>query len=213
MKFVLYVVLGLLLLWASPAMQAGPPASASQTVIGVTGGSTWTSGNTGTCIWYFPVVGDLDLGSLFASDLSKDLTGAPVIDKEHSYLIWVSDWSIQAGFANSALSLAVVPAGTATVYFSSNPLSRDWSNLANRSTWGVPVAHFVRGGGLFRSADGWQSDTFTFSAPLVSSKTFTLVNGKRFNFRELMLNGMTCFESGWVGSSMEAGTCVAMGLF
>ena len=172
------------LLGALVPMNAQIPAGASQVVIGFTGGSTWTSGSTGICIWYFPVLGNLDLKSLFATDAS----GNPVIDKEHAYLIWVSDWSIQAGAGNGPFSLAVVPAGTATIYFSNNPTGRDWRDLSKRSSWGIPVATFVRGAGLFHSADSWASDKFYFSAPLTGSKSFS-VNGKQFNFRNLIPNG------------------------
>lgn len=216
MKFATFVFLGILLLGSLVPLNAGDPAGASQVVIGFTGGSVWTSASTGICIWYFPVVGNLDLKSLFATDAS----GAPVVDKEHAYLIWASDWRIEAGFANPGfpnqgitnvtLSLAVVPAGDATIYFTNRPDTRDWSDLTNRSTWGVPVAKFVRGAGLFQSADGWISDKFYFSAPLVSSKTFS-VNGKRFNFNDLIPHGMTCFEYGQAASSSEAGTCIATG--
>lgn len=216
MKLATIVLMGITLLGSLVPLNAADPAGASQVVIGFTGGSTWTSSSTGICIWYLPVVGDLDLGSLFATDAS----GAPVIDKEHAYLIWVSDWSIEVGFANTGfpnkgitnvtLSLAVVPAGGGTVYFSNNPHSRDWSDLTKRSTWGVPVAKFVRGAGLFQSADNWASDKFYFSAPLVSSRTFS-VNGKRFNFSDLIPNGMTCFEYGQALSTSEAGSCIAIG--
>jgi hypothetical protein len=218
--FVLLFVLSLVVAlpaWAQNPFNAGDPAGASPVVIGFTGGSTWTSQSTGTCVWYFPVLGNLDLKSLFVTDTS----GKPVIDKEHAYLIWVSDWSIQAGSGNPGfpnkgitnvpLSLAVIPAGEATIYFSSNPLGRHWNDVTKRSSWGVPVAQFVMGGGLFQSADGFASDTFTFMAPLVSSQTFSLPNVKYFNFRDLIPNGMTCFEFGWASSSSEAGTCIATG--
>jgi len=205
MKLATIMLIAFALLGALIPLNAQTPAVASQVVIGFTGGSVWTSGSTGICIWYFPVLGNLELKSLFATE-----GGAPVVDKEHAYLIWVSDWSIQAGAGNGPLSLAVVPAGTATIYFSNNPTSRDWRDLSKRSSWGVPVATFVRGAGLFQSADSWASDKFYFSAPLVSSKSFS-VNGKQFNFRNLIPNGMTCFEYGQAGSSSEAGSCVAMG--
>jgi len=205
MKLVTFVLLGILLLCVFPAV-ADPPPRDSEVVIGFTGGSTWTSESTGTCIWYFPVLGDLDLGSLFATDVS----GNPVIDKKHSYLIWVSDWSVQAVFGNAPFTLAVVPSGTATIYYSNNPTSRDWHDLSDRRTWGVPVAQFVRGAGLLQTTDNWASGKFYFSAPLVSSKAFS-VSGKRFNFSDLIPNGMTCFEDGQAGSTSEAGSCIAIG--
>ena len=223
MKSTMLVLLGILLLCAFPATVAAQtvavqPNSAAAMVIGFTGGSTWTSQSSGICIWYFPVLGDLDLKTLFATDNA----GNPVVDKEHAYLIWVSDWSIQAmfgnpgfpnqGITNTPLSLAVVPAGTATIYYSNNPLSRDWSNLANRHTWGVPVATFVRGAGLFQTDNNWTSDKFYFTAPLTSSKSFSFANGRRFNFKDLVPIGMTCFEYGAAASSSEAGSCMAIGV-
>jgi hypothetical protein len=147
------------------------------------------------------------LTSLFANGLS----GTPSVDKEHAYLIWVSDWSIEAGFTAGGLSLAVLPAGQATVYYSSNPTSRIWTDLSNRSTWGVPVATFVRGGGLFQSPDNWASDKFFFSAQLTSSKSFAINKGGQFNFRELVPQGVTCYEFGLAESTAEAGACVAFG--
>ena len=67
---------------------------------------------------------------------------------------------------------------------------------------------------MFQSADGGWSGTMTSSAELVSSKPFRL-NGKMFNFRDLIPNGMTCFETGsGIGNNFgddEAGTCIAIG--
>jgi hypothetical protein len=220
MKLATFVMVGAVLLASAICLNAqAPPAGGSQVVIGFTGGSTWTSYTTGTCVWYFPVLGDLDLTSLFVTDA----LGAPIIDKEHSYLIWVSKWSIQAmfnnpgisnppfpGMLNVTLSLAVVPAGNGVVYFNSNPTSRDWTDPGNPGNLGVPVATFGRGAGLFQSADGWTSDKFYFSAPLLTSRTFIL-NGKAFNFRNLIPNGMTCFEYGQAASTSEAGSCTSLG--
>jgi hypothetical protein len=219
MKRATMMLMAFALLGALVPLNAQDPAGPSQVVIGFTGGSTWTSYSTGTCVWYFPVLGNLNLTSLFMTDAS----GAAIVDKEHAYLIWVSKWSIQLMFANSGiskppfpgmpnvtLSLAVVPVGDGIVYFNSNPISRDWTDPGNPGNLGVPVAKFVRGGGLFHTADNWMSDKFYFSAPLVWSKTFTM-NGKRFNFRELVPHGMTCFEYGGAASTSEAGSCVAMG--
>jgi len=172
----------------------------------------WTSATTGTCVWYFPILGNMPLSSLFASDAS----GAPAMDKEHAYFIWVSDWSIQAmfnnpGFGGSNVALAVVPAGTATIYYSSNPASRDWSDVTKRGTWGIPVAKFVRGAGLFQSPDNFTvSDKFYFSAPLIASRTFTF-GSRQFDFRELMPHGITCFEYGQQYSTTETGSCLSMG--
>lgn len=217
MKFVMYLLIAIVLLGSAVMLNAAPPAGASQTVIAFTGGSVWNSDYTGgTCVWYFPILGDLDLKALFAPDGS----GNPAVDIKHAYLIWVSDWTIQGqpfgnpGFGGANVTLAIVPTGTATVYYSDNPTGRDLSNPVNpatRSNWGTVVATFVRGGGLFHSPDGFQlTDKFHFSAPLVRSRTFTL-GGKPFNFRDLIPHGLTCFEYGQQLSTTETGSCIAMG--
>jgi hypothetical protein len=107
-------------------------------------------------------------------------------------------------------TLALVPTGTATVYFAARPESRNWKDLSERSTWGEPVATFTRNASILRSPDGFASDTFIFTAELVSSKTFSM-NGRPFNFRDLIPHGITCFENGQAGSTAETGTCVATG--
>ncbi len=212
MKIASLLLVALLLLSQGPLVNAAQPTSTSEVFIAFTGGSYWTSGSTGTCIWYFPILGNMELSSLFAPDAN----GSPVIDKEHAYFIWVSDWSIETmftnpGFKGSVVTLAIVPTGTATIYYSSIPTSRDWSDVTKRSTWGIPVAKFVRGAGLFHSPDGFQlTDKFYFSAPLVASRTFTLGN-KAFNFHNLMPHGITCFEYGQQLSTTETGSCFTMG--
>jgi hypothetical protein len=173
--------------------------------IGFTGGSVWTSDTTGICIWYLPVVGDLDPTSLFAPGTS----GATTVDRAHSYLLWVSDFSVEV-LPTSVGFLALAPAGEGTIYYSSTPTLRDFSDLTKRSTWGAPVATFIREASLVRSSDNLATDTFIFSADLVLSETFSL-NGIPFNFSSLIPNGMTCFEWGQSGSSWEAGNCLAVG--
>jgi hypothetical protein len=189
-------------------MKAADPAGSSQVVLAFSGGSAFTSDTTGICIWYPLLLGDLDLKSLFTGPLF----GSPVTDKEHAYFIWVSDWSMTVLPPNKDFPdfnfLALVPAGTATIYYINRPDLRDWSDWTNRSTWGEPVATFTRQAGLFHSADDGTTGPLTTTAVLVSSSDFTL-NGKPFNFRSLIPHGMTCYELG-VGAS-EAGTCVATG--
>jgi len=207
MKRNAFVLLVTLWLVAALPAWAGDPAGASQVAIGVRGGSTWTSSSTGTCIWYLPLVGDLNLGSLFAGS---------TVDREHAYLIWVSDFSVEVLEAPPSLGgtgvlfVALAPAGEATVYFSDTPGTRDFSDLSNRSTWGEPVATLVRKASLLRSNDSLVSDTFIFSAELKSSSAFRL-NGKRFNFADLIPYGMTCFEYGENFSTVEFATCIAIG--
>ena len=192
--------------WAQFPFNANDPANTSQVAIAFTGGSVWTSGTTGICMWYFPVVGTFDLKALFMTNS----TGAPIVDMQHAYLIWVSDFSVQVLPTPAGQFLALAPSGTATIYYSSNPAARDLSDRTKRSTWGEVVATFTRAASIVRSGDGLASDTFTFSADLVSSRTFSL-NGRMFNFNNLIPQGMTCFEYGQNGSSFEAGTCVAIG--
>ncbi len=187
--------------WAQYPLNAG--AGASQ--IAFSGGATWTSTTTGICILYFPVVGDLDLTSLFMTDSS----GNPIVNRAHSYLLWVSDFSVQP-LPITSYFLALAPAGEGTIYYTSRPDKRDFSDLTKRSTWGTPMATFIRRASLIRSGDNLVTDTFVFSADLVISSTFSL-NGIPFDFSSLIPHGMTCFDHGQNGSSWEAGTCIAIG--
>ena len=198
-------------LWGQKAVSHENGPAGSQVVAAMAGGSVWTGATTGTCVLYFPILGDLDVAALFA----PGSTGAPQIDKEHSYLIWVSDWSIRAmfdnpGFGGTTVNLALVPPGKIAIYYSDNPASRDWSDVTKRSTWGVPVATLNLGGGMFQSPDGFKTDRFYFSAEVVRSKDVNL-GGRAFNFRDLVPHGMTCLENGLNGSSTESATCIAMG--
>jgi hypothetical protein len=209
MKFATFVPLGVLLLASFVPIQAAEPAGASQVVLAFSGGSVYTA-DGGICMWYPVVVGDLGPKSLFA----RDPSGQPVVDRAHAYLVWVSDFSGAPLPDNGPFSLMFVNAGTATIYHTTRPDTRDWSDLTKRSTWGEPVARFVRKAGLFQSLDGGNSGTFPSTAVLVSSKSFQL-SGKTFDFKDLMPQGMTCFESGvdnagHTGDS-EVGTCVAVG--
>jgi hypothetical protein len=216
MKLATIVLLGILLLGSSASMQAADPAGASQVAMAFSGGSAFTSDTTGTCIWYPLLVGDFNMEFLFEF---KD--GAPAVDKEHAYLIWVSDFTSlpQGSFSlppssNGLFTLQLVPTGSATIYFTDVPRLRNWSDLANRSTWGEPVATFTRLAGMFQSTDGGMSGGMTNSAQLLSSKPFTL-GGKTFDFKNLIPHGMTCFETGFSGNDEggddEAGTCIAIG--
>ncbi|MGB9454700.1 MAG: hypothetical protein WCB12_01565 [Bryobacteraceae bacterium] len=215
MKLATISVLGILLLGSFASMKAADPPGVSQVVMAFSGGSVYTS-NGNICLFYPVLLGNLNLESLFVSS-----SGTPEVDKEHAYLIWVSDYSMvpvtpfQLKPAISGLiGMALVPTGTATIYFRPDPENRKWNNLTDRSTWGEPVATFVREAGLFQSIDGGTSGTVVLSSELVSSRPFK-VNGKTFNFQDLMPQGMTCIEAGLVkgntGGDDEAGTCVAIG--
>ena len=208
MRIATIAPLGILLLGSFASMRAQDPVPASQVAIAYMGTSVSTSDTTGICIWYPVLFGDLDLPSLFATPLF----GTPAVDKEHAYLIWVSDFSIQElqpkDFKDINF-LGVITAGSGTIYFTDRPDLRDWRDWTNRSTWGQPVARFIRRAGLFPSADNGYSALFSSTSELVSSTTFTW-NGKQFNFRDLIPHGMTCSETA-VGDA-EVGTCVAGGV-
>src|SRR3954466_9458906 len=89
MKLATTLLISLMVCFVPLIAADGVPVS--EVAIGFTGGATWTSGATGICIWYFPVLGDEELGSLFG----KAASGAPIVDREHSYFLWVSDFSAQ----------------------------------------------------------------------------------------------------------------------
>ncbi len=209
MKLATIVLLGILLLGSFASMRADDPVPASQVAIAYTGTSVSTSDTTGICMWHPILFGDLDLTSLYATPVF----GTPVLDKEHSYLIWVSDFSVQVLPPSKDFKdinfLALVSTGSATIYFTDRPDLRDWRDWTDRSTWGEPVARFIRRAGIFPSADNGYSGTLTSTAELVSSSTFTW-NGKQFNFKNLIPHGMTCTEAA-IGDA-EVGTCVAVGV-
>ncbi|HZU24191.1 MAG TPA: hypothetical protein VFA04_01645 [Bryobacteraceae bacterium] len=214
MNITKFVLAGILLAGISPLAMAADPAANGQVVLTFAGGSVWTSNSGGTCLWYFPTLGNLDITALFQDGKT---------DVQHAYLLWVSDWSIKALVTQGQLpphsqpnpsfgwSLAVIPQGDATVYFSNNPTGRNLTQVTDRRTWGVPIAKFVRGGGLFQSPDGFMSDKFFFSAFLQWSTPFGDTNRRPFSLGDLIPYGMTCFEFGLNSSTMETGTCVAMG--
>ena len=187
-------------------LSAADGAATSDVVIGFTGGATWTSATSGICVWYLPLLGDEELGSLFDAP-----SGTPIADREHAYFLWVSDFLVTMLPSPNPFALVLVPTGTATIYYTANPTTRIFSNLKERSSWGTPVATFTRKASLLRSPDAFASDTFIFSTELVSSTPFSMPNGKKADFKKLVPNGMTCFEYGQLGSSWESGVCIAKG--
>ena len=90
--------------------------------------------HTAIAIWYFPVLGNFEASDLFA----LNNVAVPSIDREHAYFIWVYDWKIQgtsqSGKGAGKMTVAVVPAGTATIYYSAHPMNREWSDLTQRGT-------------------------------------------------------------------------------
>ena len=203
MKLATIVTLGILLVGSSTSN--AQPAGMSQVVLAYSNESVPPSatlpGFDGLCLIYYTLVGDLDLKSLFALDAN----GQPVVDRAHAYFIWVSDYNAQVLTENDAFTFILIPEGTGAIYYTDRPDLRDWTN---RSTWGDPVAKFVRKAGMFQSRDGGNSGTLANTAQMVSSKHFNL-HGKTFNFKDLIPHGMTCFETA-VGD-YEAGICVAIG--
>jgi hypothetical protein len=204
MKFATIVTLGILLL-ASSALLSAQPGASSQVVLAYmnepTTPPTPLPGFDGLCLVYYTMIGDLDLKSLFAGPLF----GNPVIDRAHANFIWVSDYKAIPLAANKEFTSFSIVEGTATIYYTDRPDLRDWNN---RSTWGEPVATYVRKAGMFVSRDGGFSGTFASTAELVSSKPFK-VNGKNFNFKDLAPNGITCFET--AAGDYEAGSCISVG--
>ena len=89
MKLATFVLLGILVLGLFASMQAADPAGASQVAMAFTGGSVYTSDTTGICMFYPLLVGDFNMEYLFEFD-----GRAPAVDKEHAYLIWVSDFEV-----------------------------------------------------------------------------------------------------------------------
>jgi hypothetical protein len=158
-------------------------------------------GFDGVCLVYYTMVGDLDLKSLFANGTD----GTPQVDRAHAYFIWVSDFTYNDVTYNGKYTMQVINEGTATIYYTNNPLGRDFTD-PTRSTWGDPVAKFDRKSAMFQSTDRGNSGTFISTAELVSSKPFKL-NGKTFNLKDLIPQGMNCFES--ADGNYEIGTCIA----
>jgi|SRR5450759_5069848 len=204
MKFATVVLLGIVLLGSCASLNA-QPAGSSQVVLAFVGDSVSTSDTTAICMWYPVLMGDLPQQLLFSAPLFQP----PVLDRAHAYFIWVSDFSMQVlpSFKDFNF-LALIPEGEGTIYFTTRPDLRDWSDWTKRDTWGEPVAKFIRKAGMFQSADGGMTGTLTSSAILVSSHTFAIF-GKSFNFADLIPHGMTCYVTG-VGEA-ETGTCTAIG--
>ena len=218
MKFATVVLLGILLLGSSLSLNA-QPAAISQVVAAYINETPLpdpipNDGNTGLCLTYYTMIGDLGLNSLFM----LDTLGYPQVDRKHAYFIWVSDYKWQNVPANpkappnpnnSVFSFTMILQGTATIYYTAHPELRVFDSIKDptRSTWGDPVAKFVRKTGMFQSLDGGNSGTFANTAELVSSKPFPF-QGKTFNLKDVIPQGMTCFET--ISGSYEAGTCVAI---
>jgi hypothetical protein len=207
MKLATVVLLGILLLGSSLSLNA-QPAGSSKVVAAYINEPTFTPnplpGFQELCLVYYTMIGDLDLKSMFMLDNG----GKPQVDRQHAYFIWVSDYNYQdlnLKDTTNPFTFSMILEGTATIYHTDHPDLRVWTD---RSTWGDPVAKFVRRTGMFQSLDGGPSGTITMTAELVSSKPFPF-QGKTFNLKDVIPQGMTCSEAiaGW---SYEAGTCVAI---
>ena len=117
-----------------------------------------------------------------------------------AYFMWVSDFqTLYLCHRPTARRsrVVLVPSGTATIYYTDTPASRDLTNVRDtttRASWGDPVATFTRHAGHLQTADNFASDNMVFWAELVSSKSFTILNGNQFNFKDLIPYGMTCYR-------------------
>jgi hypothetical protein len=218
MKFATVVLLGILLLGSSASLNAQVPGTSQVVIAYLNEPTPQPPGSPYLCLTYYTQVGDLDLKSLFAPDKNQKL----VVDRKHAYFIWVSDYNVQTLHdptdttapngpkdpKNPFNYVGLITEGTGTIYYTQDPESRDFTRQdLDRTSWGKPVAKFVRKAGMFQSMDGGNSGTFLASSVLVSSTTFTF-HGKAFNFKDLVPHGMTCFETA-IGN-YEAGTCVAI---
>ncbi|MBZ5619968.1 MAG: hypothetical protein LAQ69_14785 [Acidobacteriia bacterium] len=205
MKFATIPLLGILLLGSFASLNAQPAGTSQVTMAYVNEKfdppPPTPTGFDGVCLIYYTLLGDFDRKSLFWTPLF----GTPVVDAKHARFIWVSDYTVQTLTENEGLSSFLIPEGTGTIYYAEYPLDRNWTD---RSTWGDPIATFVRKAGVFQSRDGGISGTLMNTAQLVSSTPFTL-NGKTYNLKDLVPQGMTCFET--AVDVYEAGTCVAIG--
>jgi hypothetical protein len=226
MKIASLVFSGVCLVGVLGALHAEPAAS-SQTALSFAGGSVWNADYSGgTCVWYLPVVADLDLGSLFSDPKNPG--------KETAYLVWVSEFTVQmlpavapfqpapaAGTQAPPYAYVLANRGTGTIYFHADPSKRVWPKATSSKPvtpadlkhmdWGVPVATFTRNASIVRSSDGLASDHFIFTADLLYSQPFVLPAGGLFSFSDLIPHGMTCIEFGQQSSSWESGTCLARG--
>lgn len=208
MKLATIVLMAIPLVGSLIPLNADAPAGPGKVALAFTGGSVWnTDGVSGTCKWYLPMVGGAGVSApaggvaIITPALFSD-PGNP--SNSTAYLVWVSPFKIVT-LSNPPWTLFLGAAGTATIYYSATPSLAFWNDPA---TYGEPVATFVRNAGMGQSADNFASDTFTFTADLVWSRTFEL-NGNPFNFKSLIPHGMTCFETGMNFTSAEAGTCTA----
>ena len=212
MNFATVVLLGILLLGSCASLNAQATGTSEVVMVylnepdtllpdGTPNQPPAPAGFLGVCLTYYTMVGDLDLKSLFANGTD----GTPQVDRAHAYFIWVSDFNFKDLAQNGKYTLQLIPEGTGTIYYTNNPLGRSFTD-ATRSTWGDPVAKFVRKAAMFQSPDGGTSGTFISTAELVSSKPFKL-NGKTFNLKDLIPQGMNCFES--ADGYYEVGTCIA----
>lgn len=205
MKFATMVLVGIALLGSCASLQADDIVRTGEVAYAFTSvpdpdNKGWCDDKLKTCVCfiYLPVVSGIEEKALF-----KD--GVPSEAKAH--LTWVSEFPAeQTMLPNAPFTLFVVPTGPAAIYYDSNPGKK--RNPRDPKTLGEIVARFNRKAGLFVST-GSGVDPFVSSADLVWSAPFVL-NGKWFNFRDLIPHGITCHEV--VSSTgIEAGTCVATG--
>ena len=197
MKFATIVLLAIALVGSAGSLTADDPAGAGEIALAYIGRSVCPEDPAKPCICfvYYTFVRGLDQEWLFNGK----------VEEKNARLVWVSEFFMQELPAAAPFQIMRAPAGTATIYFSEKPGARD---LNHRSTLGVGVADFVRKEGLSVYNSKTDAGTFTCSADLMWSQKVMLSNGKEFNLRDLIPNGMICTEA-WAGDS-EVGTCTAI---
>jgi len=180
------------------------PNGSSQIVLAFSGGSAYTSDTTVSACG-IPCSSGITTWSSCSSSWTaprpstRNMLTSSGCRTSKSYLqthVFLAGRRPPKGCSRSSL----IPTGSATIYFTDVPRLRNWKDLTNRSSWGTPVASFIRKAAIFQSTDGGMSGTLPISAQLVSSKPFTLA-GKTFDFKNLIPNGMTCFATGYSGTT------------
>jgi hypothetical protein len=128
------------------------------------------------------------------SDSLFNGSGSP--SEKTAFLTFRSDLVTLTPLApNGVVNLEGVSAGTFNIYFNSVPAG-DWSDPNTFSDGqafpGQPIAHFMRRQSLF-----YQTDTLSrhdVTETLESSHSFVL-NGHRYNLKDIMPGGFTLYET------------------
>ena len=208
-------------------MNAADPAGTSQTVISFAGGSVWNADfSGGTCVWYFPVVGNLDFESLFSDPKNASQRDFVPCLGERVYGADDDGRSAVPARARFAQPGAALRAGVCSLRNGDDLPAVGSLPACLAKSYGVQSAytgkfkehelghssgdvHQERVSGPQRGRFG--VGHFRLHGRPVAFANFALPNGRLFDFGDLMKYGMTCFEHGQQGSSWESGTCIAHG--